>query len=87
MNIKASHGWAALITAVMVYELVCAEGEMLSHGFDRLLEQHPVWPRVLTVVVAAHLINALPARVDPLSVLFHIRGGLAKGLLRWGKPA
>ena len=69
VRLSASHGWWGLISAVAAWELACAEGELLSEGFDRLLERHPVWPRVAVVVVAMHLVNWLPQRFDPFTVM------------------
>ena len=70
--LTASNGWKALITAVAVYEVACAEEELLSRGFDRLLVKHPLWPRVIVLAFALHLINWIPQRVDPVSKLFHV---------------
>ena len=80
--LTASKGWKALITAIAIYEFLCAEEELLSRGFDRLLAKHPVWPRMIVLAVALHLINWIPSRVDPVSMFFHTtRKGraLAKG--------
>lgn len=81
-RLSAGHGWWALIAGIVAWEVTCAEGELLSHGFDRLLERHPVWPRVAVLAVALHLINWLPERFDPFAVAFRFtrREGL-----RW-KP-
>ena len=70
--LTASNGWKTLLAAVAVYEVVCAEDELLSHGFDRLMTRHPVWPRVVVLALALHLINWIPQRVDPVSKLFHV---------------
>jgi hypothetical protein len=70
--LTASNGWKGLIAAIAVYEVVCAEDELLSHGVDRLLVKHPVWPRMVVLAVALHLINWIPQRVDPVSKLFHV---------------
>jgi len=85
--LTASNGWKGLIAAVAVYEVLCAEDELLSRGFDRLLVKHPVWPRVLVVAFALHLINWFPRRVDPVSMLFHVTRksrAIAKGRKRGG---
>lgn len=70
--LTASNGWKTLLAGVGVFELFAAEGELLSHGFDRLLERHPVWPRVVVIVFAAHLANLVPARFDAVSVGFDV---------------
>lgn len=69
-EVRAGHGWAVLGAGVLAWEVLCAEGEMLSHGFDRLIARHPVWPRVVVVLVAAHVGNLIPARFDPVSLMF-----------------
>lgn len=69
-EVTARHGWAVLAAWVCVWEVFCSEGEMLSHGFDRLVAKHPVWPRVVVVVLAAHVGNLIPARFDPVSLMF-----------------
>ena len=70
--LTASNGWKALMAAIAVYEVACAEEELLSRGFDRLMVRHPVWPRVVVLAFALHLINWIPQRVDPVSKLFHV---------------
>lgn len=62
--------WLALGGAVLVYEVLAGEGELLSEAFDRFLDRHPVLVWVGTVITAAHLLNILDAhpalrRVDP----------------------
>lgn len=84
--LTAKNGWKTLLTAVLVYEVICAEEELLSQGFDRLLDKHPVWPRVAVLVVALHLINWLPQRGDPISMLFHVTRRSGK-VVAWGKHA
>lgn len=80
-RLNAGHGWRFLIAGILAWEITCAEGELLSHGFDRLLERHPVWPRFAVLIVAFHLINWLPSRVDPLAAVFHVTR--AKGHRQW----
>lgn len=85
--LTASNGWKGLITAIAVYEVVCAEDELLSRGFDRLMVKHPVWPRIIVLAFALHLINWIPQRVDPVSKLFHVTRksrAIAKGRKRGG---
>lgn len=81
VRLTAKQGWQSILVAVAVYEAICAEEELLSRGMDRLLERHPVWPRVAVLAVALHLVNWLPQPVDPMYLLFH----RTKGLGRWGK--
>lgn len=89
MGLTAKRGWQAILASVLVYEIICVEEELLSRGFDRLLEKHPVWPRLAVVAVAAHLINWVPERADPVAALFHISrfGGRTERSIAWGKRA
>ena len=85
--LTAGNGWKGLIAAIAIYEVVCAEDQLLSHGVDRLLVKHPVWPRMVVLAVALHLINWIPQRVDPVSMLFHVTRmsrAIAKGQKRGG---
>lgn len=87
--LTAGNGWKTIVAAVVAYEAVCVEEELLSRGMDRLLERHPVWPRVAVIVVALHLINFLPERFDPFAIAVHTsrRGGRTERWLAWGKHA
>ena len=84
--LTANRGWPALVAAIVGYEIACAEGELLSEGFDRLLERHPVWPRLAVFAVALHLVNWLPGWADPIHLVFHKtrrRGAIIKGMSAW----
>lgn len=78
-HLTAKNGWKTVLAVVIAYEAICAEEELLSRGMDRLLNDHPVWPRMAVLAVALHLVNWLPEPVDPLFLLFH----RTKGLGRW----
>jgi hypothetical protein len=64
-HLNARDAWLAIGAFVLVYELACPKGELLSEGVDRALERH----KYLTVgaigVTALHLVNVLPSSVDP----------------------
>lgn len=79
--LTAKNGWKSLLGAILIYEAICAEEELLSRGMDRLLDKHPIWPRVVVLTVSLHLINWLPERIDPLVLFIH----RTKGLGSWGK--
>lgn len=83
--LTAGKGWTTLVGSILVYEIVCAEDELLSRGLDRLMERHPVWPRIAVLAVAFHLINWLPERFDPVSMLFHVTriGGRRGRTVAW----
>lgn len=57
----------SLTLAAVAYEFMAPDGELLSHAFDELLEQHPVLTWTATLVLAGHLLNALPAWLDPFA--------------------
>lgn len=87
--LTADNGWKAIVAAVFAYEVLCVEEELLSRGMDRLLERHPVWPRVAVLLVALHLVNFLPERFDPFAIAVHKTrfGGRSERLIAWGKRA
>lgn len=62
----SERAWAALAIAVVGYEVVAPKGELLSHAFDRFLERRPLLTWGATLIIAAHLLNVLPNRVDPI---------------------
>ena len=67
---QADKGWLGLLTFIVVYELTCDDGELLSHGASRYRAAHPVLTTSVVVVTAAHLLELIPDRVDPFSALF-----------------
>lgn len=69
--------WLALGCGVVSYNLVAKDGQMFSEIVDEWLVEHPWLTRGVVAVFALHLINALPTRADPVSLLF-----AAKRLLR-----
>lgn len=68
-RLTASNGWLATLIVILGFELACMPGETLSEGVDRWIEVHPVRTRILVLLVALHLINAIPSRVDPIHQL------------------
>lgn len=62
----AKHGWALIIGGVLVYEVLCAEGELLSEGVDKAIDKHPILTRAAVLIVAGHLANLIPQSVDPI---------------------
>ncbi|WP_411815503.1 hypothetical protein [Gordonia sp. SND2] len=66
----AGQAWAVLIGAIGVYEVLSADGELLSEGVKRARGRH--WSANVAVAgavltTAAHLLDVLPDRVDPFS--------------------
>lgn len=64
---NATRAWIALAIGVIIYELFADHGELLSEGVDRALETHPWITRAAVLYLAGHLVNAIPARIDPLN--------------------
>lgn len=65
-RVRGEHAWAALGVAVVVYEVLAPPGELLSEAVDRFLERHPWATRATVGIVALHLLNLLPNKVDPI---------------------
>lgn len=63
----AGKAWAAIGAGVMAYELMCPNGETLSEGVDRALEEHRWLTTAAIGITALHLVNALPEKIDPFS--------------------
>ena len=66
----AGHAWTFVAGGVVAYNVLCPEGETLSEGVDRGVVHSPVVSRLLVAVIAAHVANVIPARFDPISMLF-----------------
>lgn len=63
---QADKAWLGITAGVSVYELFCKREELLSEGYDRYIDKHPVITRVGTLAVAAHLCNLIPNKYDPI---------------------
>ncbi len=73
-KVKGEHAWLFVLASVVGYEALAVDGELMSETIDKLLVTHPVLTRALIVVVAAHLINLLPQRFDPVHRLVDLKG-------------
>lgn len=58
-------GW--LIVAAAVLSVEATHDELLSQAVDRYLTRWPVATRMVIAYLAAHLLNLIPERVDPLT--------------------
>jgi len=75
-RINAARAWSALAAAVIAYEVLAPEGQLLSEGVDRALLKYPTLTRIGIALVACHLVNAIPDRYDPLHLIaVHTRKG------------
>ncbi|MGH3953256.1 MAG: DUF7427 family protein [Mycobacterium sp.] len=69
----ADRAWLALAAGVVAYEVAAPRGELLSEGVDRYLACKPWLTRLVVVGLGAHLLNLIPAQVDPLHQLSRLR--------------
>jgi hypothetical protein len=83
---NARHAWAVLVTAVVGYEVLCKDGQLLSEGVDEWVMSRPILTRAVIAALALHLGNAVPARYDVVSLGFL---AIRKGSRQWTaiKPA
>lgn len=67
-----ARGWAGLAAHIAVIELLAPPGETLSEAVDgwMLRNRGRVLWFALVGIVAAHLLNLLPERVDPIHRIF-----------------
>ena len=73
-SLNATHAWTALGAAVIAYEILAPEGQLLSEGVDRALLRYPILTRIGIALVACHLVNAIPERFDPIhQIAVHTR--------------
>lgn len=61
---SSDYAWMTLGAGVLGYDILCGEGLTLSERVDDWLTTHPVATRAAVIILAAHLINAVPERVD-----------------------
>jgi len=66
----AGVAWSFVAGGVVSYNVLCPHGETLSEGVDRGILHSPIVSRLAVAVIAAHVANVLPARIDPISMLF-----------------
>lgn len=66
----ADVAWTAVAAGVLSYELAASrrehEWELLSEAVDRYRRRHPILTNGSILVLAAHLMRLLPARLDPI---------------------
>lgn len=58
--------WVTLAAGVIAYEASAPEGELLSQAVGRYRQRHPVIVTLAVLYLAAHLLRAIPPRIDPL---------------------
>lgn len=63
--LTGKRAWQAIITVIVVHELTCQDGELLSEETDRQRANHPVLIPAAITITALHLLRLLPPEVDP----------------------
>lgn len=66
----ADKAWLALAAGVVTYNLLAEDGELLSEGADRYMLTHPWLTRGAALVLAGHVCNVWPSRLDLIHWLF-----------------
>lgn len=69
----ADRAWLALAGGILAYDLACPPGETLSEGMGRYHQARPWATRIGIAVVALHLLDWLPAKLDPFTSITLIR--------------
>lgn len=64
-RITGERGWKLIFGFIVVHELVCERDQLLSQAVDRWLDRRPWTTRIFFGVTTLHLLNHLPAVVDP----------------------
>lgn len=67
-EITAKRTWLAIGATVVAHEIACNRGELLSEGWDKIIDKHPIMGRAVPLYTAAHIANVLPPKLD----LFHL---------------
>lgn len=78
-SLTAKQMWAVIAGIVIYHELACADGELLSEGYDRGLEKHAVLIYGITAITVGHLLNLLPPKADPYRWIYLIYQLITKG--------
>ena len=62
--------WLVLAGWVIGYNIAARDTEQLSEACDRYLLARPWLTRGIALAITAHLLNAMPARYDPVHGIF-----------------
>lgn len=70
MNLRPSdYAWIVLATGVVLWDVLCPRGELLSQAVDRYRRGRPITTHLSVAYVALHLTRLWPRRCDPLYLL------------------
>ena len=68
---RGNLAWMLLAAGVVGYNVsAVGDGQMLSEQADRWIEKHPILVRLAIALVAAHVANLAPSRLDPIHSFF-----------------
>jgi len=70
----SDRAWLVLAAGVVVWDLVCPPGEMLSDASARYAAARPIVSRLVIVYTAGHLMHVWPARFDGFTLLARLFG-------------
>lgn len=75
-----NRGWIGLAIYLAIVEAAAPPGETLSEAMDKWLERHPgkALSHIAVAVTAAHLLNLIPPRLDPIHLAFSWRHHLQR---------
>lgn len=65
--------WLTLAAGIIVYELGAEQDELLSEAADRAMLRHPWIVRAVALMLACHVANISPQRLDPIHWLFSLK--------------
>ncbi|AXK88604.1 hypothetical protein IU443_29715 [Nocardia farcinica] len=66
-RLRGGPTWLALLTVVTIYEIAAPADELLTAACARGITKHPVLTRAAIITTAAHLLGAIPRRLDPFT--------------------
>lgn len=69
-HLPPERAWWIIIGFVIAFDAATPAGATLSEKMDEWIDEHPFAARAVVVLVAAHLVNAIPPRLDPIHQAF-----------------
>jgi hypothetical protein len=64
----AEVAWGVMGAAVLAYEWLAPENQLLSHAADRAIEKHRIITTAAIGAVALHLCNLVPYEADVIAI-------------------
>ncbi|MDG3012391.1 hypothetical protein G4X40_19815 [Rhodococcus sp. D2-41] len=68
-----ARAWLILAASIVAYEIAAPDDQLLSEAADRAIVRRPILTRCAVALVAAHVANLIPARIDPIHQLTRLR--------------